>query len=152
MRYCVSSDVQWVWQRRKSAVCVCNQTPREGEIMISLLSPFCLRLPPSLLFKMSSSPPAKVRRPNFTCGEVLCIIHEVKKRLPIISGKLDFKSGITHQRKDEAWQEITDAVNIIFSVPRTMHEVRLKYKDMRTQCKSKYAKHVRHMGGTGKSR
>ena len=120
--------------------------------MISLLSPLCLRLPPSLLFKMSSSPPAKVRRPNFTRGEVLCIIHEVKKRLPIISGKLDFKSGITHQRKDEAWQEITDAVNIISSVPRTMHEVRLKYKDMRTQCKSKYAKHVRHMGGTGKSR
>ena len=77
-------------------------------------------------------------------GEMLSIIHEVKERLAA--------TDITHQGKEEAWKEITDAVNAISIVPRTPNEVRRKYDDTRTQFKAKYAKYVRHMGGTGKSR
>lgn len=98
-----------------------------------------------------SSTPAKVRRPNFTRGEMLCIINEVKQRLGVIAGKLDYKSGVTFERKERAWHEITEAVNAISSVKRTSLEVKLKYKDMRAQCKGKYSKYVLHMKGTGKS-
>lgn len=98
-----------------------------------------------------SSPPAKVRRPNYTHGEMLCIINEVKKRLDIIAGKLDNKSGVTSERKLKAWQDITEAVNAISSVTRTTTEIKLKYKDMRAQCKMKYSKYLLHQKGTSKS-
>ena len=82
---------------------------------------------------------------------MLCIIDEVKKRLAIITGKLDYSAGITHDKKERAWQEIATAVNVVSRVPRSAAEVRQKFKDMRAQSKAKYAKHVRHMEGTGKS-
>ena len=100
---------------------------------------------------MTAPPPAKVRRPNFTRGEMLCIIHDVKQRRAVILGKLDYSAGITNEKKDRAWDEIVSALNVISHVPRTRNEVRLKFKDMRAQCKAKIAKNVQHMEGTGKS-
>lgn len=55
------------------------------------------------------------------------------------------------ERKGRTWQNITDAVNPIASIARTSTEIKLKYKDMRVQCKAKYAKYLPHLKGTGKS-
>ena len=71
-----------------------------------------------------------------------CIIHEVKQRRAVILGKLDYSAGITNEKKDRAWGEIASALNVISHVPRTRNEVRLKFKDMRGQCKAKIAKNV----------
>ncbi|MPC59049.1 hypothetical protein E2C01_053064 [Portunus trituberculatus] len=44
-------------------------------------------------YMTASLPPAGVRRPNFTRGEMLRMIHEVKPRLPVITDKLDHSTG-----------------------------------------------------------
>ena len=104
-----------------------------------------------IVFRMTSSPPAKVRRPNFSRTEVTCILDQVKQRLPVIGGRLNFNAGITLESKMRAWKDITMAVNEVSQVPRTPKEIRSKYKDMRTQCKAKHAKRARHMEVTSKS-
>ena len=75
----------------------------------------------------------------------------MKERQAVVLGTLNYIAGITNERKDRAWDQIASAVNVISHVPRTRSEVRLKFKDMRAQCKAKIAKNVRHMEGTGKS-
>lgn len=82
---------------------------------------------------------------------MLAVVEEVKKRKAVILGKLEYKAGVTSERKTQAWDEVAAVVNVVARVPRTPEELRRKFKDMRTQVKSKSAALVRHMEGTGKS-
>ncbi|MPC57378.1 hypothetical protein E2C01_051357 [Portunus trituberculatus] len=93
---------------------------------------------------MTSSPLAKLLLPKFSISEMLCIIDQMKVFLPVFEGKLD----VSPEKKEEAWQEVTRVVNLIFGGGRTPREIRLKYEDMQAQCMANYPRHLLHMRDT----
>ena len=45
---------------------------------------------------------------------MLGTINEVKGKLGLITGKLDYRAGITHEKIERAWQDIATAVNALY--------------------------------------
>ena len=98
----------------------------------------------------NSEPPRKlVRRPKFSDEEVLALVEEVRKRRGVVLGRHDYKTGVTAQKKQQAWQQICFAVNAVSRVLRSVEEVRRKFVDMKTHVKSKASAEVQHFEGTG---
>ena len=77
---------------------------------------------------------ARKRKPNFSMNEISVITENVKNHLAVIQSKLT--NNITNRKKNEVWQEITDAVNAVGTAGRTVVEVKDKWKNIAPQRKN----------------
>ena len=53
----------------------------------------------------------KGRKQNFSASEIAVLTEKLEENLSIIQSKLT--NSVTNQKKNEAWQKITDAVNAV---------------------------------------
>ena len=70
---------------------------------------------------------ARKRKPNFSMNEISVITENVKNHLAVIQSKLT--NNITNRKKNEVWQEITDAVNAVGMAGRTVAEMKEEWKN-----------------------
>lgn len=80
---------------------------------------------------------ARKRKPNFSVNEISVITENVKNHLAVIQSKLT--NNITNRKKNEVWQEITDAVNAVGTAGRTLAEVKDKWKNLHSTAKKEFA-------------
>ncbi|KAL3863790.1 hypothetical protein ACJMK2_005525 [Sinanodonta woodiana] len=68
------------------------------------------------------------------------LVQKVLEKENIIFGKLKGcggVGGVTHSDKERAWVEVTEAVNAISSEPRTVHQCRKQYDNIKQRAKEK---------------
>lgn len=85
------------------------------------------------------------KRPSFSDEELRVLIQEVFKRKKILLGKFD-AIAVTVQSKVEAWDAVTEAINVVSCVMREREEVRRKFAHHRWFVKKK-AKARERRGG-----
>ncbi|XP_067044411.1 t-SNARE domain-containing protein 1-like [Acropora muricata] len=90
---------------------------------------------------------ARKRKPNFSMNEIAVITENVKNHLAVIQSKLT--NNITNRKKNEVWQEITDAVNAVGTAGRTVVEVKDKWKNLHSTAKKEFATFKRETKKTG---
>ena len=80
-------------------------------------------------------------------NEIAVITENVKNHLAVIQSKLT--NNITNRKKNEVWQEITDAVNAVGTAGRTVVEVKDKWKNLHSTAKKEFATFKRETKKTG---
>ena len=90
---------------------------------------------------------ARKRKPNFSMNEISVITENVKNHLAVIQSKLT--NNITNRKKNEVWQEISDAVNAVGTAGRTVVEVKDKWKNLHSTAKKEFATFKRETKKTG---
>ena len=63
---------------------------------------------------------------SFSASEISVLTEKVEENLSIIQSKL--ANSVTNQKKNESWQKIADAVNVVGVANRTAAEIREKWK------------------------
>ncbi|XP_069108898.1 nuclear apoptosis-inducing factor 1-like [Argopecten irradians] len=91
--------------------------------------------------------PSKKRKPNWTADECLQLTKLVEEKKDVIRAK--FGAGVTTQRKREAWQRITDAINASSTVRRSVEEVEKKWHNLHMKGKAELSDHRRQAVMTG---
>lgn len=76
-----------------------------------------------------------MKKKNFSDAEIEVLLSEVHSKRHILFSSVH--SGVSGPKKKEAWQHITDAVNGVSSVNRTVPEVKRKWFDMKLDCKKR---------------
>ena len=87
------------------------------------------------------------RKPNFSVNEISVITENVKNHLAVIQSKLT--NNITNRKKNEVWQEITDAVNAVGTAGRTLAEVKDKWKNLHSTVKKEFSTFRKETKKTG---
>ncbi|KAL3881753.1 hypothetical protein ACJMK2_028148 [Sinanodonta woodiana] len=80
------------------------------------------------------------RSGNWNEKEKIILVQKVLEKENIIFGKLKGcggVGGVTHSDKERAWVEVTEAVNAISSEPRTVHQCRKQYDNIKQRAKEK---------------
>ena len=90
---------------------------------------------------------ARKRKPNFSVNNVSVITENVKNHLAVIQSKLT--NNITNRKKNEVWQQITDAVNAVGTAGRTVAEVKDKWKNLHSTVKKEFLTFQRETKKTG---
>ncbi|MDG2555480.1 SANT/Myb-like DNA-binding domain-containing protein [Vibrio parahaemolyticus] len=85
------------------------------------------------------------RKKNFSEAEIEIILGEVDLRKNILFSSVS--SGVTGTGKAKAWREVTDAVNVVSVVQRTMSEVKRKWFDMKLEAKKRISTHKKNYSG-----
>eukprot|EP00745_Piridium_sociabile_P021035 TRINITY_DN32388_c0_g1_i3.p2 TRINITY_DN32388_c0_g1~~TRINITY_DN32388_c0_g1_i3.p2 ORF type:complete len:155 (-),score=21.24 TRINITY_DN32388_c0_g1_i3:90-554(-) len=99
---------------------------------------------------INMDPPAKkMRKRNFTASETLTLIEEYKARKEVLQGK--FRSNLTNKEKQRAWQQVSEAVNSVGVVQRTVNEVKEKWSKLSTEAKVQLRARKNPPTGSGKS-
>ena len=80
-------------------------------------------------------------------NEISVITEIVKNHLAVIESKLT--NNITNRKKNKVWQQITDAVNAVGTVGRTVAEVKDKWKNLHSTAKKEFATFKRETKKTG---
>ena len=71
----------------------------------------------------------RMKKRNFSDAEIEVLLSEVHSKRHILFSSVH--SGVSGPKRKEAWQHITDAVNGVSSVNRTVPEVKRKWFDMK---------------------
>jgi len=88
------------------------------------------------------------RRNNFSNGEILALVEGIRENKEMLFGKFD--SNITNATKECIWLQILTAVNAVGGEERTVPQLKRKYSDFKSVVKSKRAKELKYLKGTGK--
>ena len=90
-----------------------------------------------------------VRRANFSTEEIALITEFVKNKKEVLFGKLT--PTCTKRKKDELWAELADAVSALGVSPRTVGEIKTKFKNLKMNAKQSFqiVKKARLMTGGG---
>ncbi|ROL48218.1 Myb-related transcription factor, partner of profilin [Anabarilius grahami] len=75
------------------------------------------------------------------------LLSEVEGRKKVLFGGLS--AGISNKRKILEWEQVTEAVNAVTSVPRTVQETKKKWSDLKVVVKKRICAHRRSVGTTG---
>lgn len=97
--------------------------------------------------KMTQTKKERERKKNFSDGEIEVILAEVQLRKSILFSSVS--TGVTGTGKSKAWTEVTDAVNSVSSVIRTVQEVKRKWFDIKLDAKKRITTHKLHTTATG---
>lgn len=79
------------------------------------------------------------RRPNWTEKEKLVLVEAVRRREDRLFGKMKGPGGVKNVKiKEEAWEEVAEAVNAISeTINRSTEEVRKQYANIKQRAKQK---------------
>lgn len=97
--------------------------------------------------EINSEAKERKRKPNFSLYEIAVIIENVKKHLETIQSKLT--NNVTNKKKQEIWEEITRAVNVVGTANRTVSEVKDKQKNLHSTAKKEFSEFKRESKKTG---
>ncbi|XDV52492.1 hypothetical protein PO909_021219 [Leuciscus waleckii] len=75
------------------------------------------------------------------------LLSEVEGRKKVLFGGLS--AGISNKRKILEWEQVTEAVNAVTSVPRTVQETKKKWSDLKVVVKKRICAHRRSVVTTG---
>jgi hypothetical protein len=78
------------------------------------------------------------RRPRFEKDELEILCHEVGLRKITLLGK--FSDILSLEKKKKSWGEVTNKINAVSQVTRTVDEIRRKWKDWSSSVKVKASK------------
>ena len=84
---------------------------------------------------------------NFSSEEIEVLVKEVVARKGVIQEPLS--ATVTWQKKQSAWQGITEAVNIVSSSMRSLEEVKIKLNNLKSKAKKNYLQRKKAMNMTG---
>lgn len=87
------------------------------------------------------------KAPEMTEEESTVLINEYEARKNILDS--DVRTAESGRKKTKAWQEIADAVNAISSYKRTVAQIRIKLKNLKSKAKSNYMSLKRQVNQTG---
>ena len=87
------------------------------------------------------------RKPNFSENEISVITEKVKNHLEVIQSK--FSNNLTNKKKNQIWQEITEAVNAVGMAGRSLTEVKDKWRSMHSIAKKEFSAFRRETQKTG---
>lgn len=102
---------------------------------------------PAYLSVMAQAKRERERKKNFSEAEIEIILSEVELKKHILFSSIS--SGVTGTGKSKAWKEVTDAVNVVSAVPRTMPEVKRKWFDIKMEAKKRICAHRKNISATG---
>lgn len=89
----------------------------------------------------------KAKKRNFTDCEMEVLLSEVEGRKKVLFGGLS--AGISNKRNILEWEQVTEAVNAVTSVPRTVQETKKKRSDLKVVVKKRICAHRRSVVTTG---
>ncbi|XP_034543279.1 uncharacterized protein LOC117815582 [Notolabrus celidotus] len=75
------------------------------------------------------------RKKNFSEAEIEIILGEVESRKHIVFSSVS--CGVNGTEKGKAWKEVTEAVNDVSAVVRTIQEVKRKWFDLKIEAKKR---------------
>ena len=87
------------------------------------------------------------RKLSFSTFEIGKITELVEENLILIQSKLT--NAITNKRKQEIWAKIAAQVNAIGVTPRSVQDIKDKWKNLQTNAKKEFARQKRSFGQTG---
>ncbi|XP_048586883.1 myb/SANT-like DNA-binding domain-containing protein 4 [Nematostella vectensis] len=87
------------------------------------------------------------RKPNFSIEEITIITESVAEKKEILNSKLT--NSVTNKLKNSVWEEIKDKVNAVGVAPRSLVEVKDKWKNLLSQAKRENSEFKRERGKTG---
>ena len=77
-----------------------------------------------------------IRRANFSNEEIGTITEFVKNNKGILLGKLS--PTVTKRKKEELWKELAETVSAIGVSPRTVLEIKTKFKNLKMNAKQNF--------------
>ena len=87
------------------------------------------------------------RKANFTAAECTVILEEAEKNLDIIKNK--FSTVLSNKKKNLVWEEIRGKVNALGVCPRTVQEVKDKWRGMVSTAKKEHCQVGKQRRATG---
>lgn len=87
----------------------------------------------------------RARKRNFTHEEIIILITKYKQHQAILESK--FNNFVTNKKKQEIWDDITNAINAKGVEHRDVKEVRKKWSDLKMQAVEDFPRHVPTGGG-----
>ena len=97
----------------------------------------------------STSECKRARKRNVTSNEVLTLIEEFSSRKDLLQSK--FKSKLTNKKKQQAWAEVTAAVNAVSLVERSVAEIKEKWYKLTPEARTQLRSRKYSPTGSGKA-